>query len=376
MATMGIERLRKAGMAALRLLVLAIACCMIASLVGCGSHGPSVEASGNEAAAVGAGEAASDAQGPGASSSFDAPDEATPSTAGPLHVEGTQLMSANGQPVQLRGVSTHGLSWFPEYVNQDLFDELRTDWNANVVRLALYTAEYNGYNTGGDQAQLRQLVLDGVEYARNADLYAVVDWHTLSDGDPNAYVDAAIAYFDEMSRTLAGADNVLYEICNEPNGGTSWASVKAYAERVIPVIRANDPDAVVLVGTPEWSQRLDEAAADPLAFENVMYTLHFYAATHQQDLRDVLASAVSGGLPVFVSEFGICDASGNGAIDIASADAWVALMDQLDVSYICWNLSNKDEASALIHPSIAKTSGFAEDDLSAEGQWLFEVLHD
>lgn len=304
------------------------------------------------------------------------PAEAAPSTAGKLAVEGAQLVSESGQPVQLRGVSTHGLAWFPQYVNQQFFDELRQDWGANVVRLAMYTAEYGGYCTGEDQNQLEDLIRNGVEYAENADLYAVVDWHVLTDQDPNVHADAAIDFFTRMSAEFADANNVIYEICNEPNGSATWENVKAYAERVIPVIRANDPDAVIVVGTPTWSQDVDKAAADPLDFDNVMYSLHFYAATHQGDLREKMKAAVEGGLPVFVTEFGICDASGNGEIDYESADEWVRLMDSLDVSYICWNLSNKDESSALFKADCDKTSGFSEDDLSAEGKWLAGVLHE
>lgn len=305
----------------------------------------------------------------------DAPDGiAAPSTTGALHVEGAQLASADGRPVQLRGVSTHGLAWFPQYVNQPFFDELRQDWGANVVRLAMYTVESGGYCTDGDQAELERLMADGVAYATEADLYVVVDWHILSDVNPLQHVDEAKAFFARMSAALSDHNNVIYEICNEPNGDATWADVKAYADEVIPAIRANAPDAVVVVGTPTWSQRIDEAAADPLAFDNVMYALHFYAATHQQDLRDRLAAAVDAGLPVFVSEFGICDASGNGRIDYDSADAWVRLMDELGVSYICWNLSNKDEASALFRADCAKSSGFDEADLSAEGIWLQGVL--
>lgn len=302
---------------------------------------------------------------------------ATPSTAGALHVEGTQLTGEHGEAVQLRGVSTHGLSWFPQYVNPEFFSELRTDWNANVVRLAMYTAESGGYCTDGNKASLKQLVTDGVNAATDADLYAIVDWHILSDSNPLQHIDEAKVFFSEMSATFSENNNVIYEICNEPNGSTNWADIKAYASEIIPVIRTNSPDAVIVVGTPTWSQDVDKAAADPLVGEigeNVMYALHFYAATHQQDLRNKLSLAVDGGLPVFVTEFGICDASGNGRIDYESADQWVALMDSLDVSYICWNLSNKNEASALFKPDCNKTSGFTEDDLSAEGVWLQGVL--
>lgn len=299
---------------------------------------------------------------------------ASPSTAGALRVEGAQLVGEDGRPVQLRGVSTHGLAWFPQYVNQEFFTELRRDWGANVVRLAMYTAESGGYCTDGDQAALERLVEDGVSFAARADLYAIVDWHILSDANPLEHLDEAKGFFARISERFAGNANVIYEICNEPNGSATWADIQAYADEVIPLIRQNAPGAVIVVGTPQWCQRVDEAASAPLGFDNVMYALHFYAATHQQDLRDRLAQAVGAGLPVFVTEFGICDASGDGRIDYDSADAWVRLMDELDVSYVCWNLSNKDEASALFKPGCAKTSGFAEADLSAEGVWLQGVL--
>lgn len=298
-----------------------------------------------------------------------------PSTCGALHVEGTHLAAENGTPVQLRGVSTHGLAWFPQFVNADCFKQLHDEWGASVVRLAMYTAESGGWCTDGDRDQLRALIDQGVQAATDCDMYVIIDWHILSDGDPNTYRDDAVAFFDEMSARYAGHNNVLYEICNEPNGATTWQDVKDYAAAVIPTIRANAADAVVLVGTPTWSQRVDEAAADPIAdFDNLMYTLHFYAATHKDDLRATLSAAVESGLPVFVSEFGICDASGNGTIDEDQADAWVSLLDQLGISYVMWSLSNKDESASVIKSTCDKTSGFGDDDLAEAGLWLRATL--
>ncbi|MBQ9007697.1 MAG: cellulase family glycosylhydrolase [Atopobiaceae bacterium] len=307
---------------------------------------------------------------PAAPASMPAPtDVARPSTAGKLHVNGTQLVGENGEPVTLFGISTHGLAWFPQYVNADLFSELSA-WGANVMRLALYTDENGGYCAGGDQAQLRGLVLDGVRFATDADMYVIVDWHILSDNNPWDHADQAKEFLSAISAELADHNNVLYEICNEPNGSTTWDDVRSYAKEVIPLIRANDPDAVVIVGTPEWSQRVDQAAESPLDEQNVMCALHFYAATHRDDLRSRMVSAVQAGLPVFVSEFGICDASGNGAIDEASADAWLATMDELGISRVMWNLSNKNESSAMIWSGCDKVSGFEDEDLSRAGQWL------
>lgn len=294
---------------------------------------------------------------------------------GALQVIGSSLCDSRGNPVQLKGVSTHGLAWFPEYVNEALFRELREQWGANVVRLAMYTGEYGGYCTGGDREQLKQLIRDGVKYASDQDMYVIIDWHILSDGDPNTYKDEAESFFREMSAEFADKENVLYEICNEPNGGTSWSRIKEYAGEIIPIIRENDEDAVILVGTPNWSQYVDQAAADPVTeWDNIMYTLHFYAATHRESLRQTMTAALDGGLPIFVSEYSICDASGNGSIDEAQAEAWVETMDRYGVSYVAWNLSNKNETSSLFSASCSKTSGFSEDELSSTGKWLYGVL--
>ncbi len=292
----------------------------------------------------------------------------------PLHLDGTQLCDEAG-PVQLRGISTHGLAWFPQYVNEECFKMFKEEWNANVVRLAMYTAENGGYCTDGNKGDLKQLVKDGVAYATNVGLYVIIDWHVLNDRNPNTYKEEAKAFFKEMSEEYKDYTNVIYEVCNEPNGGVSWGEVKSYAEEVIEVIRKNDEDAIIIVGTPNWSQYVDQAAANPITTsDNIMYALHFYAATHKDDLRNQMKNAVNNGLPVFVSEYGICDASGNGGIDEGQANAWVEAMDDLGISYIAWNLSNKNETSAIINSSCNKTFGFTKDELSASGRWLYELL--
>lgn len=300
---------------------------------------------------------------------------ACPSVNGALHVDGTQLVDKNGNPVQLRGISTHGLAWFPDYINEACFKQLHEEWQANVIRLAMYTAEYGGYCTDGNKEYLKQLIQNGVEYAKKQDMYVIVDWHILSDSNPNLYVEEAKAFFKETAGKYAGEEHILYEICNEPNGGTTWAEIKAYAAEVIPVIRSEDEDAVILVGTPNWSQFVDQAAAAPIAeYENLMYTLHFYAATHTDDLRAKMTEAVGNGLPVFVSEYGICDAGGSGDIDETQANLWVESMNDCGISYVAWNLSNKEETSAILQSTCSKTSGFTQDDLSASGKWLYRML--
>ncbi|MBR3683333.1 MAG: cellulase family glycosylhydrolase [Lachnospiraceae bacterium] len=296
---------------------------------------------------------------------------------GALHVEGTQLTDANGEPFQLRGVSTAGLSWYPQFANKDAFQTMYEEWGINVVRLAMYTDEYAGYCVGDDnnRDKLKDLVKTCVEDAADLGIYVIVDWHILRDEDPNKYKDQAIAFFDEMSELYGDYDNIIYEICNEPNGSATWSKVKSYAEEVIPTIRANDEDAVIIVGTPTWSQDVDKALADPIeGYDNIMYALHFYAATHTEWLRSRMTDTIDKGLPIFVTEFGICDASGNGRIDYYQSEEWIKSMNQYGVSYCIWNLSNKDESSSLLAPSTTSVAGWSKDQLSASGQWFVEIM--
>ena len=289
---------------------------------------------------------------------------------GVLHVDGANLVDKNGKKVQLYGISTHGLAWFPQYVNYDTFAYFNSEWGINCMRLAMYTEEYGGYCSGGDRESLKKLINDGVEAATKLGMYVIIDWHILSEQDPMSHKDEAKSFFAEMSEKYKDYTNVIYEICNEPNGGGTWDRVTAYANEVIPVIRGNDPDALILVGTPCWSQEVDKALAAPLGFDNIMYVLHFYASTHGSWLRDRMQQCINSGLPVFISEFGLCEASGDGAINKTESDEWKKIIEKNNLSFICWNLSNKSETSSLIKSSCNKLSNFTDDELGEEGKYM------
>ena len=291
---------------------------------------------------------------------------------GRLSVDGTNIVGSNGEKVVLQGISTHGIAWFGQYVDKEGFRCLRDDFNSDIVRLALYSSSNEGYSLN-----LHQKVKEGVEYATDLGLYAIIDWHILANGNPNTDKANAITFFTDMAQAYCDYDNVIYEICNEPNGGVEWErDIKPYAEEVISVIRKYDNDAIIIVGTPNWSQDVDIVAKSPIANQtNLLYALHFYAATHKDDLRNKLISAVSSGLPVIVSEFGICDASGDGGIDEKEAQKWIDLLRENKISYVSWNLSNKNESSALISPNCSKISGWTDDELSASGKWIKKIYN-
>ena len=300
---------------------------------------------------------------------------ARPSNAGRLQVKNGKLCDAKGEPVMLRGVSFNGLITSESFLNERSFAELAGKDGVNLVRLAMYTYGVGtvGYCTNGDKDRHKADIAKGVKLAQEQDMYVIIDWHILSDGDPNTYVEEAKRFFAEMAELYKNNDNILYEICNEPNK-VDWAACKKYAEEVIPVIREKDPSSVIIVGNPDWSKDLRSVAADPLSYDNLLYTLHFYSATHGQNFRDMTRELSQAGLPIFVSEFGCTAASGGLPRDIPAADQWIELLEAENISYCMWAWAKVNEACSAIRFNCPKYSDFGESEYTETGLWLLETL--
>ena len=287
-----------------------------------------------------------------------------------LKVVGTQLSNADGEPVVLHGMSSHGIQWFPDFISNDAL-KFTADSGANIFRIAMYVEE-NGYMS--DKAAAKKRVQAAVNAAVKQDMYVIIDWHILNGNtaNPMNYKTQAMGFFEEISKKYASTPNVIYEICNEPNGNITWnRNVKPYAEAVIPVIRKNSPNSVIIVGTPTWSQDVDVAAKDQLSFKNVMYALHFYAGTHGQDLRKKVDAALKLGAPIFVSEWGTSDASGGGGTYIDKAKEWMDFMNARNLSWCNWSLCDKSESSAALNPGAYSDKKLTDADLSQSGKYVF-----
>ena len=263
---------------------------------------------------------------------------------GRLKVVGNQLTNESGKAIQLRGMSSHGLQWFDQCYTPASVRALATDWGIDLFRAAMYVDE-GGYlnNQSGLRAKINQIV----DWTAQAGVYCIIDWHVLNPGNPNERLSYAIDFFRTMAQTHAGKKNVIYEICNEPNGVT-WDQIKAYADQVIPVIRQYDPEAIILVGTPNWCQRPQDVLAKPLTYANIMYTFHFYSASHffQNDIK-----AVASQLPLFCSEWGTSTYTGGGNLDFSNGQNWLDLMAGNNsggqkISWANWTFSDAGESSA------------------------------
>lgn len=294
---------------------------------------------------------------------------------GRLNVKETYIVDENEKPFQLRGVSTHGIQWFPSFINEGCFNTLRDDWKANVIRLAMYTDDNSNYS--GKKEALEDLIREGIELATQSGLYVIVDWHCLSDGNPNTHKDEAIRFFSEISFEYQNYPNIIYELCNEPNGtDVTWDNeVRPYCQTLVETIRAIDKQGIIIAGSPTWSQDIHLAAENPLEGENIMYALHFYADTHRDSLRKRLVDCITTyKLPVFVSEFGTCDASGNTNFNQEQAEIWINLLNENNVSWVNWSLCNLKETASLLKPFTTASGNWSDEDLSESGLYIKNKL--
>lgn len=293
---------------------------------------------------------------------------------GQLQVIGTDICDQNGNPVQLRGMSSHGLQWSGKYANKNVLCWLRDDWNSQLWRSALYLTE-GGYIAA---PVLKDKMIESIEAAIDCGIYILVDWHVHRDRDPNAYKAEALEFFRGIAQKYGEYPNIIYEICNEPNGAeVTWSGqIKPYAEEVIAEIRKYDPDNIIVVGTPSYSQDVDKAADDPITgHKHIMYTLHFYAGSHGKALMDKAEYAMQKGLAVFVTEWGTTLNTGD-QFRPKETLPWLEFMKKHNISWANWSVTNlgMDSGVLAFNADREGKGGWKPEDLSASGRFVRGVL--
>ena len=279
---------------------------------------------------------------------------------GALQVKGIQLCNSKGKPVVLRGMSYGWHNWWPRFYNENSVRWLYKDWNVSVVRAAMGIEPRGGYIQDPEGSiQKIKAVVDG---AIKSGLYVIIDWHS-----HNINLKEAKIFFALMAKQYGNYPNIIYELFNEPDY-ESWDEVKAYSQELIKVIRQHDPDNVILVGNPHWDQHIHLVADAPLeGFSNLMYTVHFYAATHKQELRDRCNYALKKGIPIFISESAGMEATGNGPINDVEWTKWIEWAEQNNISWIVWSIADKDETCSVLNPSAGKNGNWTDKDLKESG---------
>lgn len=287
---------------------------------------------------------------------------------GALAVKDGRIVGAHGEPVTLRGMSLFWSQWGAQYYSAETVEWLARDWKVDVVRAAIAAEGNYSARQHFDREFVKASTVIDAAVANG--LYVVVDWHA-----HRPWPAEAERFLTAIAAKYGHLPNLIYEDFNEPlRDGVDWSrDVKPYHEQVIGAIRAVDPDNLVIAGSPSWSQDVDLAAADPLPFANVVYTLHYYAGTHRQELRDKGDAALASGIALLVTEFGVVNADGDGPIDLAESEAWWDWAEDRGIGWMAWSIGDRDESSAALKPGTLP-AGWTGADLTDNGKLLREKL--
>nr|WP_294944727.1 glycoside hydrolase family 5 protein [uncultured Mucilaginibacter sp.] len=291
---------------------------------------------------------------------------------GALSVKGGKIVNKDGVPPQLRGISLSWSLWAgKKYYNPAVVDWLVKDFKVSLIRSAMGVQPNHGYLQ--EPALQKQLMINVVDECIKKGIYVLIDWH---DHNSHLHTPQAKAFFAEMAKKYSGVPNVIYEIWNEPEK-ISWDTVKTYALQVIPEIRRYDTKNLIIVGSPHWDQDVDIAAADPVTgFGNIAYSFHFYASdrSHQAGLRAKADKAIKMGLPLMVTEWGVGEANGNGQFSKTKTKLWVNWLAANQLSWANWNLTDKDETTAILEPGAPANGGWTEEQLTDNGVYIRKLL--
>lgn len=287
---------------------------------------------------------------------------------GYLSIEGSYILNQSGETIQLTGIGSHGLHWFPQFYSKDAIKYLRDDWGVTVIRAAMYTKE-GGYI---DNPAVKNTVYNVINSAIELGVYVIVDWHILRDGNPLQYMNESKEFFREISNAYPNTANIIFEICNEPNGwGVGWDNqIKPYAEQIIPIIRQANPKSIIIVGTPTWSSNINAVEYNTLQFDNIAYALHFYGNHDGDGQRANVTRLRSKGIAIFVSEWGTSSTSGDGGPYIDQSVKWLNYMRDNKISWVNWNFSNHRESSAAFQPWVNSDPSSWNDNSLKEGAKL------
>lgn len=279
---------------------------------------------------------------------------------GTLHVNGVQLFDKKNTPIALHGMSFGWSCFQPRFYTAGAVHDLVNNWHCNVIRAALGVEPKNGYKE--DSATQIQLLRTVVEACIKEGVYVIIDWHS-----HNINLSEAKAFFTTMAKDYGKYPNIIYELYNEPDYET-WNEVKAYETELISVIRKIDPDNLILAGCPHWDQDINLVAESPLrGVSNLMYTVHFYAATHKQYLRDRCDSALAKGIPIFISESAGMEASGDGAFNKEEWQKWINWCGVHKISWLVWSVSDKEETCSVLKPSASSDGNWKDGDIKESG---------
>lgn len=273
-----------------------------------------------------------------------------------IHVEGNRFVNESGETFVFKGLC---LSDPVKMINDGQWSERvfaeAENWGANVVRFAVHPSNLN--RMGWDETF--QAMDQGIEWAKQHNLYVVMDWHSIGNLKDEKYtnpmynttLDETFRFWKTVATRYKDEPTVaLYELFNEPTytakdlGQITWTEWKGILEQVIDTIRVYNPDALCMCAGFNWAYDLTPVATEPIARENVAYVSHPYPMKREapwEEKWEADYGYVADTYPVFCTELGYCHENERGShIPVIGDDTYAEhitqYFEQKGISYTVW----------------------------------------
>jgi mannan endo-1,4-beta-mannosidase len=275
-----------------------------------------------------------------------------------LHVSGTNIVEANGQPFIMRGIN-HEHVWFTSQTSS--FANIKAT-GANTVRVVLGSGKRWGPSTD---------VANVVSLCKQNRLICVLEVHdTTGYGEDSAAatLDEAVTYWISQKANLVGQENyIVINIGNEPIGNNNPSQWIAATTAAIQRMRANGFEHLLMVDAPNWGQDWQyvmrdnaQTVLDSDTQHNTVLSIHMYSVFNTAtSIVNYLDAFQTKGWPLVIGEFGW-------QYDSTQVDDQTLMSEAVKrgIGYIGWSWAGNND------PILDMTNNFDPTQLTTWGQRL------
>jgi len=296
---------------------------------------------------------------------------------------GKRIVGDDGNPIEFRGIGTHAPLQYTNLHTLEMMRSLRA-YGVNLIRISVYLEDYTFLHSDGQKAygylnkpdETKAEIERIVNYCGQLGMYVLLDWHIYSWGAGYGtgifHQTEAEEFFSYFCQLYQDCPYVMYEVANEPHHTTS-AETAPYVKDMYDLIRSYIPDAIVVTGTCKddvqtWYAALLDAGADDIFISPHAYGYGISASRY--------AAWWDAGIPLFNSEWGNSEGSGDGKREDAGATELMKYYHAEKIPQSVWKLTDQAMTTAVLKNlgtinSSTYAEGFDAADLSPAGTLYF-----
>jgi endoglucanase len=268
-----------------------------------------------------------------------------------ISVKGNKFVDPEGKTILFRGLSISDPDKLESqgHWNKEHFIKVQ-EMGAQIVRIPVHPVAWRGRTP----ANYIKLLDQAVEWCTDMNMYIMLDWHSIGNLTTGVFQDPMYEttlqetynFWRIMARHYAGHNTIAFwELFNEPTtyrgqlGPVVWSEWKQLCENEITIIRAYNPQAVVLVAGFDWAYDLTPLREAPINATNIGYVTHPYSNKRSQPWEPKWEEDfgfAAANYPVVATEFGGAQDASPNSTQPAYGPSIFKYLEGKGISWLVW----------------------------------------